>query len=98
MLHRENDKQNSLQILFLTKCQDMPRKTIASTLLVKQKEYKNAELVLCEFIAVQEYDVENPPTYQDFNLQEFHDFVADKIEALDPIINKPRWPYQTKQE
>jgi hypothetical protein len=29
-------------------------------------------------------------SYKDFNLQEFHDFVADKIEALDPIISKKR--------
>jgi hypothetical protein len=24
--------------------------------------------------------------------------VTDKIEALDPIISKKRWPYKTKQE
>ena len=28
------------------------------TLVVKQIEYKNAELVLCEFMAIQEYEVE----------------------------------------
>ena len=76
----------------------MPRSSIADTLTVKQIEYKNAELVLCEFMAVQEYDVDNPPNYKDFNLQEFHDFVADKIEALDPIIWEHRWPYQIKRE
>jgi hypothetical protein len=46
----------------------------------------DAETVICEFMAIQTYDEDNPPTYKDFNLQEFHDFVADKIEALDPII------------
>ena len=67
---------------------------------VKQIEYKNAELVLCEFMAIQEYEVEEwlTPSYKDFSLQEFHDFVADKIEALDPIIAKKRWPYKTKWE
>jgi hypothetical protein len=64
-------------------------------LSVKQIEYKNAELVLCEFIQV--YWAEEL-TYKDFNLQELHDFIADKIEALDPIISKKRWPYKTKQE
>lgn len=67
------------------------------TLVVKQIEYKNAELVLCEFMAIQEYNTEwEMPSYKDFNLQEFHDFVADKIEALDPIISKKRWPYKRK--
>jgi hypothetical protein len=28
------------------------------------------------------------PKYKDFDLQEFHDFVADKIEALDTYINR----------
>ena len=69
----------------------MPR--VADTLTVKQKEYKNAELVLCEFMALQEYDVEEwiVPKYKDFDLQEFHDFVADKIEALDTYINRYQW-------
>ena len=66
----------------------MPRITIAETITVKQKEYKNAELVLCEFMALQEYDEDNPPKYEDFNLQELHDFIADKIEALDPNYNR----------
>ena len=74
----------------------MPRATIADVITVKQIEYKNAELVLCEFMALQEYDTEHTPSYKDFNLQEFHDFVADKIEALDPIQNKKRWPYRRK--
>ena len=64
-------------------------------LSVKQIEYKNAELVLCEFIQIY---WEEGLTYKDFNLQELHDFIADKIEALDPIISKKRWPYKTKQE
>lgn len=66
-----------------------------SAISVKQIEYKNAELVLAEFMAIQDYDIEewNMPKYKDFNLQEFHDFVADKIEALDSIIGKQRWPY-----
>ena len=70
----------------------MPKRNIATTLAVEQRQYKNAELILCEFMSLQEYDVDEGkiPTYKDFNLQEFHDFVADKIEALDPIINKPR--------
>lgn len=68
----------------------MPRATIADVITVKQIEYKNAELVLCEFMALQEYDTDLTPSYKDFNLQEFHDFVADKIEALDPIQNKKR--------
>ena len=68
----------------------MPRATIADVITVKQIEYKNAELVLCEFMALQEYDTDHTPSYKDFNLQEFHDFVADKIEALDPIQNKKR--------
>ena len=67
-------------------------------LSIKQIEYKNAELVLCEFMAIQEYPLEwDSPRYKDFNLQELHDFITDKIEALDPIINKKRWPYKTKQ-
>lgn len=68
-------------------------------LSVKQIEYKNAELVLCEFMAIQEYNVEEweLPRYKDFNLQELHDFITDKIDALDPIVNKKRWPYKTKQ-
>ncbi len=76
----------------------MPRATIADVITVKQIEYKNAELVLCEFMAVQEYNTIDWPTprYKDFNLQEFHDFVADKIEALDPIQKKKRWPYRRK--
>lgn len=69
----------------------MPKITIAETITVKQKEYKNAELVLCEFMALQEYDEENPPKYADFNLQELHDFIADKIEALDPNYNRYEW-------
>lgn len=73
---------------------------IKSSLWVKQLEYKNAELVLCEFMALQEYDIEEwmIPKYEDFNLQEFHDFITDKIDALDPIIWKRRWPYKTKPE
>ena len=81
----------------------MPRTVLVDAIDVVQKQYKNAESVLCEFMAVQTYDEDNPPTYKDFNLQEFHDFVADKIEALDPFNNNrypwwKRWPYQTKQE
>jgi hypothetical protein len=34
------------------------KSTIDATLQVKQIEYKNAELVLCEFLALQEYDAE----------------------------------------
>ena len=34
------------------------KSTIDATLEVKQIEYKNAELVLCEFLALQEYDAE----------------------------------------
>ncbi len=59
-------------------------------LSIKQIEYKNAELVLCEFMAIQDYELEDAPRYKDFNLQELHDFITDKIEALDPIINKKR--------
>jgi hypothetical protein len=58
--------------------------------LVKQIEYKNAELVLCEFISLKKYDIdtmERLPRYEDFNLQEFHDFVASKIDDLDKLIN-----------
>lgn len=70
---------------------------------VKQMEYKNTELVLCEFMALQEYDIDEwkMPSYKDFNLQEFHDFVADKIEAFDPF-NDDRYPgwkrWKYKQE
>ncbi len=68
---------------------------------IKQIEYKNAELVLCEFMAVQIYDEENPPKYKDFNLQDFHDFVADKIDAFDLYINSrakwKKWPYKKCQ-
>ena len=69
-----------------------------TTLSVKQIEYKNAELVLTEFMELQEYDIEEwkMPRYKDFNLQEFHDFIADKIEALDPIIWQKRWAYKKK--
>ena len=77
----------------------MPRSTIDATLQVKQIEYKNAELVLCEFLSLKEYDIDEwiTPSYKDFNLQEFHDFVADKIEALDAymLIRKP-WMYKTR--
>lgn len=66
----------------------MSSMSIANTIEVVQKQYLDAELVLCEFIAVQTFDEENPPTYKDFNLQEFHDFVADKIEALDPKFSR----------
>lgn len=69
----------------------MPRTVLVDAIDVVQKQYKNAESVLCEFMAVQTYDEDNPPTYKDFNLQEFHDFVADKIEALDPFNNN-RYP------
>lgn len=69
---------------------------------VKQIEYKNAELVLCEFMAVQvEDEEEKPPKYKDFNLQEFHDFIADKIDAFDLYINSrqkwKKWPYKKCQ-
>lgn len=67
-------------------------------LCVKQIEYKNAELVLCEFIQIYWEEEDWERNYKDYNLQELHDFIADKIEALDPIINKKRWPYKTKQE
>ena len=70
-----------------------------SAISVKQIEYKNAELVLAEFMAIQEYDEEEwiLPKYKDFNLQEFHDFIADKIEALDGLINK-RWAYKKQRK
>lgn len=77
----------------------------ANAISVKQMEYKNAELVLIEFMSLQDYDHNNPdaelPRYEDFNLQEFHDFIADKISALDAFIDRywwTRWPYKTKQE
>lgn len=78
-----------------------PLSHIASLEEVTQRQYKNAETIICEFMAIQTYDEDNPPTYKDFNLQQFHDFVAEKIEALDPRFNLyqwERWPYQTKQE
>lgn len=72
---------------------------------IKQIEYKNAEAVLCEFMAIQEYDEDNVehslPKYSDFTLQELHDFITDKIEALDLYINRYQWKrgrYKTKQE
>ena len=74
------------------------RNSLDATLQVKQIEYKNTELVLCEFLAIQEYDEEwESPSYKDFNLQQFHDFVADKIEALDAymLVRKP-WMYKTR--
>ena len=51
-------------------------------------------------MALQEYNVDDgkPVKYSDFNLQELHDFIADKIEALDPIIWEHRWPYQNKHK
>ena len=66
----------------------MPKRNIATTLAVEQRQYKNAELILCEFMSMQEYDIDEGkiPTYKDFNLQQLHDFIAEKIEALDPII------------
>jgi hypothetical protein len=36
----------------------MPRAVIADTIEVVQRQYKDAELVLCEFISLQEYDIE----------------------------------------
>ena len=71
----------------------MPKRNIATTLAVEQKQYKDAELILCEFMSIQEYNVDegNMPTYKDFNLQEFHDFVAEKIEALDSYNIRYKW-------
>ena len=42
-------------------------------------------------MAIQTYDLDDPPNYKDFNLQQFHDFVAGKIELLDPFNNN-RYP------
>lgn len=78
-----------------------PLSHIAETIDVVQRQYKDAETIICEFMAVQTYDEENPPSYRDFNLQELHDFIADKIEALDPNYNRyqwKRWQYQIKKE
>ena len=36
----------------------MPRAVIADTIEVVQRQYKDTETVLCEFMAVQEYDIE----------------------------------------
>jgi hypothetical protein len=36
----------------------MPRAVIADTIEVVQRQYKDAETVLCEFMAIQEYDIE----------------------------------------
>jgi hypothetical protein len=58
LLRRENANRKGGQILFLTKCQEMPRAVIADTIEVVQRQYKDAETVLCEFMAVQEYDIE----------------------------------------
>ena len=72
---------------------------IRDAMSVKQIEYKNAELVLCEFMAIQNYseDDEEIPKYRDFNLQEFHDFIIDKIDALDAYITARRpWMYKTR--
>lgn len=81
----------------------MPRKTIAGIEELSQRQYKNAETVICEFMAIQEYDVDewDPPQYKDFNLQQFHDYIAKRIEVLDArfnLYNWKRWPYQTKKE
>lgn len=61
-----------------------------NTMSVKQLEYKNAELVLCEFMATQDIETEEEDDrkYEDFNLQEFHDFITDKIDALDAYMNR----------
>ena len=78
-----------------------PLSHIAETIDVVQRQYKDAETIICEFMAVQTYDEENPPSYRDFNLQELHDFIADKIEALDPNYNRyqwKRWQYQIRKE
>lgn len=66
---------------------------VRNAMSVKQIEYKNAELVLCEFMATQEYDLEENkiPKYEDFNLQELHDFITDKIDALDAYIDRYWW-------
>jgi hypothetical protein len=68
------------------KNQDMVRNAMS----IKQIEYKNAELVLCEFMATQDYDIEEDkiPKYEDFTLQELHDFITDKIDALDAYIDR----------
>ena len=67
---------------------------------VKQIEYKNAELVLCEFMAIQDYEIDENkplPKYSDFTLQEFHDFITDKIDALDAyILARKPWMYKTR--
>ena len=61
---------------------------------IKQIEYKNADMVICEFMATKEYDDSDPeypiPKYKDFNLQEFHDFVQKQIDTLDAYLNY-RW-------
>ena len=78
-----------------------PLSHIAETIDVVQRQYKDAETIICEFMAVQTYDEENPPSYRDFTLQELHDFIADKIEALDPNYNRyqwKRWQYQIRKE
>jgi len=78
-----------------------PLSHIAETIDVVQRQYKDAETIICEFMAVQTYDEDNPPSYRDFNLQELHDFIADKIEALDPNYNRyqwKRWQYQIRKE
>jgi len=78
-----------------------PLSHIAETIDVVQRQYKDAEAIICEFMAVQTYDEDNPPSYRDFNLQELHDFIADKIEALDPNYNRyqwKRWQYQIRKE
>ena len=78
-----------------------PLSHIAETKDVVQRQYKDAETIICEFMAVQTYDEDNPPSYRDFNLQELHDFIADKIEALDPNYNRyqwKRWQYQIRKE
>lgn len=75
---------------------------VRNAMSIKQIEYKNAELVLCEFMATQDYNVEEwqIPKYEDFSLQELHDFITDKIDALDAYIDRYQWKrgnYKTKQ-
>lgn len=71
----------------------MPKRNIATTLAVEQRQYKNAELILCEFMSTQEYDIDEGkiPTYKDFNLQQLHDFIAERIDALDHYNNRYQW-------
>lgn len=58
--------------------------------IVQQTEYKNAELIMCEYMNLKQID-NDELKWSDVSLQEFHNYVAKRIKDLDLYINS-RYP------